>query len=104
MQVPRGLTHPRPLRPRPAVCSSAVTATTSVRASRTQRSASSCVDPTDCDWDAGEWFVGDIQDGVTDGSLLNGVKFEGDAVVTETVVMRSASGTVRWIKNRSRLK
>jgi fructose-1,6-bisphosphatase II / sedoheptulose-1,7-bisphosphatase len=38
--------------------------------------------------------------GVTDGSMLPGVKFERDWVTTHTVVMRSATGTVRWIKNR----
>jgi fructose-1,6-bisphosphatase II / sedoheptulose-1,7-bisphosphatase len=41
--------------------------------------------------------------GVTDGSLLTGVKFLPDAVETETVVMRSATGTVRWIKNRKKI-
>jgi fructose-1,6-bisphosphatase II / sedoheptulose-1,7-bisphosphatase len=40
--------------------------------------------------------------GVTDGSLLRGVRFERDQITTETVVMRSATGTVRWIKNRRR--
>lgn len=40
--------------------------------------------------------------GVTDGSLLRGVRFDRDHVTTETVVMRSATGTVRWIKNRRR--
>jgi len=35
--------------------------------------------------------------GVTDGSLLRGIHFEGDMVTTHTVVMRSLSGTVRWI-------
>ena len=41
--------------------------------------------------------------GVTDGSMLRGVRFEGGYVTTETVVMRSATGTVRWIKNRQKL-
>lgn len=36
--------------------------------------------------------------GVTDGSLLSGVKFRGDTAETETVVMRSRSGTVRRVK------
>ena len=40
--------------------------------------------------------------GVTDGSMLPGVRFERDWVTTHTVVMRSATGTVRWIKNRRR--
>ena len=36
--------------------------------------------------------------GVTDGNLLSGVRFGRRAVTTHTVVMRSSSGTVRWIK------
>jgi len=40
--------------------------------------------------------------GVTDGSLLRGVRFDKEHVTTETVVMRSATGTVRWIRNRRR--
>ena len=35
--------------------------------------------------------------GVTDGSLLNGVRFRKSSVRTATVVMRSWSQTVRWI-------
>lgn len=35
--------------------------------------------------------------GVTDGSLLNGVRLRKDVVRTSTVVMRSWSQTVRWI-------
>jgi fructose-1,6-bisphosphatase II / sedoheptulose-1,7-bisphosphatase len=40
--------------------------------------------------------------GVTGGSFLAGVKFEREHITSETVVMRSATGTVRWIKNRRR--
>jgi fructose-1,6-bisphosphatase II / sedoheptulose-1,7-bisphosphatase len=40
--------------------------------------------------------------GVTDGSLMDGVHFRGDFAETETVVMRSKSGTVRRIKTRFR--
>ena len=40
--------------------------------------------------------------GVTDGSMLRGVKFHGDLVETETVVMRSVTGTVRWIRAEHR--
>jgi fructose-1,6-bisphosphatase II / sedoheptulose-1,7-bisphosphatase len=41
--------------------------------------------------------------GVTDGSMLEGVRFtEGDIIKTETVVMRSATGTVRWIRAEHR--
>jgi fructose-1,6-bisphosphatase II / sedoheptulose-1,7-bisphosphatase len=35
--------------------------------------------------------------GVTTGALLRGVRFEKDRIYTSTVVMRSATGTVRWI-------
>jgi fructose-1,6-bisphosphatase II / sedoheptulose-1,7-bisphosphatase len=41
--------------------------------------------------------------GVTDGSMLSGVKFFRDSVQTETVVMRSATGTVRWIRNLKKI-
>jgi fructose-1,6-bisphosphatase II / sedoheptulose-1,7-bisphosphatase len=41
--------------------------------------------------------------GVTTGSLLSGVKFRKDGVIeTETVVMRSVTGTVRTIKAEHR--
>ena len=40
--------------------------------------------------------------GVTDGSMLKGVRRVGDFISTESVVMRSATGTVRWIKARHR--
>ncbi|HEY8336002.1 MAG TPA: class II fructose-bisphosphatase [Tardiphaga sp.] len=40
--------------------------------------------------------------GVTDGSLLSGVKFRGAVIETETIVMRSVTGTVRIIKAEHR--
>lgn len=41
--------------------------------------------------------------GVTDGSLLDGVKrLKGGRMTTESVVMRASSGTVRWIKGEHR--
>jgi fructose-1,6-bisphosphatase II / sedoheptulose-1,7-bisphosphatase len=40
--------------------------------------------------------------GVTDGSLLKGVKFRGNVIETETIVMRSVTGTVRIIKGEHR--
>jgi fructose-1,6-bisphosphatase II / sedoheptulose-1,7-bisphosphatase len=40
--------------------------------------------------------------GVTDGALLDGVKFRNEVVETETVVMRSITGTVRWIRAEHR--
>ena len=36
--------------------------------------------------------------GVTTGSMLRGVRFRDRVIETETVVMRSATGTVRWIR------
>ena len=40
--------------------------------------------------------------GVTDGSMLRGVHRVGEFITTESVVMRSATGTVRWIRTRHR--
>jgi fructose-1,6-bisphosphatase II / sedoheptulose-1,7-bisphosphatase len=40
--------------------------------------------------------------GITDGSLLDGVKFRGDFAETESVVMRSHTGTVRRVKTTFR--
>ena len=36
--------------------------------------------------------------GVTDGALLNGVRVSGDGAVTDSIVMRSRSGTVRRVE------
>jgi fructose-1,6-bisphosphatase II / sedoheptulose-1,7-bisphosphatase len=36
--------------------------------------------------------------GVTDGTLLGGVKRRKDCLTTESVVMRAATGTIRWVK------
>jgi fructose-1,6-bisphosphatase II / sedoheptulose-1,7-bisphosphatase len=36
--------------------------------------------------------------GITDGSLLEGVRFTKEAVFTHTLVMRASTRTVRWIK------
>jgi fructose-1,6-bisphosphatase II / sedoheptulose-1,7-bisphosphatase len=38
--------------------------------------------------------------GVTDGTMLDGVHIEGTMVTTHSIVMRSATRTVRWIKMR----
>lgn len=41
--------------------------------------------------------------GVTDGSLLDGVKrLKNGLMTTESVVMRASSGTVRWVKGEHR--
>jgi fructose-1,6-bisphosphatase II / sedoheptulose-1,7-bisphosphatase len=43
--------------------------------------------------------------GVTDGSLLDGVKvLRGGKMTTNSVVMRASSGTVRWVKGEHRVK
>ena len=41
--------------------------------------------------------------GVTDGSLLEGVKRFASKMTTESVVMRACSGTVRWVKGEHRI-
>jgi fructose-1,6-bisphosphatase II / sedoheptulose-1,7-bisphosphatase len=38
--------------------------------------------------------------GVTDGSMLEGVHLHATYVTTHSLVMRSATRTVRWIKMR----
>ncbi len=40
--------------------------------------------------------------GVTTGSMLRGVEFKGDRIFTHTVVMRSVTGTTRWIEAEHR--
>jgi len=40
--------------------------------------------------------------GMTNGAMLRGVHRHGDFITTDSVVMRSATGTVRWIKARHR--
>ncbi|KRA81448.1 class II fructose-bisphosphatase [Altererythrobacter sp. Root672] len=40
--------------------------------------------------------------GVTDGSLLEGVKRRRGLMTTESVVMRASTGTVRWVKTEHR--
>ena len=39
-----------------------------------------------------------VATGVTDGSLLEGVKFKPWGAITHSIVMRSQSGTIRHIK------
>jgi fructose-1,6-bisphosphatase II len=45
--------------------------------------------------------------GVTDGDVLQGVRYEGSTATTESVVMRSRTGTVRRVQarhNRTKLR
>ncbi|MDW6023914.1 class II fructose-bisphosphatase [Mesorhizobium sp. BAC0120] len=54
-------------------------------------------------YSANEMARGDVlfaATGVTDGNLLSGVRFRRDGIETDTLVMRSSSGTVREIKAR----
>ncbi len=45
-----------------------------------------------------------IATGITLGDMLKGVRFTSDGALTESVVMRSASGTVRRIETRHRFQ
>jgi fructose-1,6-bisphosphatase II / sedoheptulose-1,7-bisphosphatase len=57
-------------------------------------------------YDMNEMASGDVifsATGVTDGSLLDGVHFRGEFAETETVVLRSKTGTVRRIKTTFRM-
>jgi fructose-1,6-bisphosphatase II / sedoheptulose-1,7-bisphosphatase len=40
--------------------------------------------------------------GVTDGTLLDGVKRRKNCLTTESVVMRASTGTVRWVRGEHR--
>ena len=40
--------------------------------------------------------------GVTDGTLLDGVKRRKNCITTESVVMRASTGTVRWVRGEHR--
>lgn len=42
--------------------------------------------------------------GITDGELLRGVRYQGAWARTSSLVMRSASGTVRWIEAKHDLR
>jgi fructose-1,6-bisphosphatase II len=41
--------------------------------------------------------------GITDGELLKGVHYFGGGATTDSLVMRSYSGTIRWISARHNL-
>jgi fructose-1,6-bisphosphatase II / sedoheptulose-1,7-bisphosphatase len=64
------------------------------------------IDDLDKQYDLTELARGDCifaATGVTDGSLLEGVKRKGKMMTTESVVMRASSGTVRWVRGEHRL-
>ena len=41
--------------------------------------------------------------GITDGELLKGVRFHAEGATTQTLVMRSKSGTIRFMESDHRL-
>ena len=41
--------------------------------------------------------------GVTDGELVRGVRYSGGGATTESLVMRSKSGTIRRVTSQHRL-
>jgi fructose-1,6-bisphosphatase II / sedoheptulose-1,7-bisphosphatase len=52
-------------------------------------------------FEMGEMASGDVifaATGVTDGSMLEGIRYVRGGLTTHSVVMRSSTGTVRWIK------
>jgi len=42
--------------------------------------------------------------GILDGPLLDGVQFNNDKIITESIVVRGKSGTVRYIKTHHKVK
>ena len=69
------------------------------------RAAKWGIEDLDKQYDLSELAKGDCifaATGVTDGSLLAGVKRMKGKMTTESVVMRASSGTVRWVKGEHR--
>lgn len=67
------------------------------------RAAKMGISDPDKVYDMEEIAKGDVlfaATGVTDGTLLSGVKFARDFIETDTIVMRSHTGTIREIKAR----
>ncbi|MFN3388868.1 MAG: class II fructose-bisphosphatase [Allosphingosinicella sp.] len=69
------------------------------------RAAKWGVEDLDRIYDLEELAKGDVifaATGVTDGSLLEGVKRRKHCITTESVVMRASTGTVRWVRGEHR--
>ncbi|HEU0129850.1 MAG TPA: class II fructose-bisphosphatase [Mycobacteriales bacterium] len=45
-----------------------------------------------------------VATGVTDGELLQGVRYRGGGATTHSLVMRSRSGTIRYVESQHKLK
>ena len=59
------------------------------------------VEDFDRKYNTSEMASGDIilsVTGVTSGSLVKGVQYSGDNVWTDTMLMRSANRTLRWVR------
>jgi fructose-1,6-bisphosphatase II / sedoheptulose-1,7-bisphosphatase len=70
------------------------------------RAAKWGIEDLDKQYDLSELAKGDCifaATGVTDGSLLEGVRRRTTKMTTESVVMRASSGTVRWVKGEHRI-
>ena len=72
-----------------------------------RRAAKLGIDKLDRKYTLNELASGDVifaATGVTNGSMLQGVHRDANFVFTHSVLMRSSSGTVRWITARHRRK
>ena len=72
---------------------------------RRRRAAEMGIRELDRKYDLTDLVSGDVivaATGVTDGSLLRGVRFKPDRIQTETLVYRSEAGTVRRILGEHR--
>lgn len=72
---------------------------------KVERAKGMGVKDPDKKYDMTELASGDVivsATGVTDGPLLDGVKYNGDMIETETLIYRSVTGTVRRIRGEHR--
>jgi len=61
------------------------------------------IEDFNCKYTAEEMASGDVvlsATGVTTGSMLTGIAQHGNEIWTDTLLMRSSTGTIRWIKAR----
>jgi fructose-1,6-bisphosphatase II / sedoheptulose-1,7-bisphosphatase len=78
---------------------------TALREEERQRAAAMGITDLTRKYSIEEMAGGDVifaATGVTDGSLLEGVKVHGGSIETHTVIMRSATKTVRWLRTQHR--
>jgi fructose-1,6-bisphosphatase II / sedoheptulose-1,7-bisphosphatase len=68
-----------------------------------QRAAKMGIQDYDKKYNVEEMAKGDVvlsATGVTGGNMLDGIAHSQNAVSTETLLMRSSTGTIRWIRAR----